>query len=643
MTSTSQYALMAGVAYESSRSPNNKFPIPDGWAIAPGTVTGQLPSGFEAVTFKNNTTGEIVISFAGTNDPADWATNFSLATGFNAQQLKEAAAYYLTVLTTVANSNPNAWITFTGHSLGGGLAALMSVFFDKGAVTFDQAPFANAATTTVRDDLVAYLTTRGYASPQLNALAPGLATFTGLGQRAGNVSGFAIAGEILSLKIVEHLLGRIGVQTSLAHGSYPAPGDLHAQALLSAFQLNDGFRQATFKLTNLLAMVFDKSLFARDTNKSAPNFLENLLRHQVGVRDPVSNAVTLPADAMLDRFTADLLVLANTPGLGGSSDLAKALIAFAMQAYYEGPNAADSAKQLFTAEGGGLHFLRSDVAGSLEDMKGYADFQNWLANLDTTTWNAIQPKLDNLLDWYLAGRSLDATATDQAALMIGAGRADILGGGGQADVLASMAGNDRLSGNGGNDLLLGGVGNDLYFYKVGDGHDTLIDPDAASARILASSADGNTTYNATTFIQDKDNPKLWKNPDGKITLAQGDTWQLQLSGGGLNLGETFTDGDYGIRRQNAPTSINPTNTIMGTKEGNALSGTSAGDLIDGQDGKDDISGADGNDTIYAGGGIDWVLAGAGDDRVDGGQGDNVLLGSAGQTFSIYYSCHIDLA
>lgn len=142
MATIPQYSIMAGAAYKSSRDDINRFPVPTGWTPMRHET---LPSGFEAVTFKNNTTGEIVISFAGTNDPADWATNFSLATGFNAQQLKEAAAYYLTVLTTVANSNPNAWITFTGHSLGGGLAALMSVFFDKGAVTFDQAPFAQSA------------------------------------------------------------------------------------------------------------------------------------------------------------------------------------------------------------------------------------------------------------------------------------------------------------------------------------------------------------------------------------------------------------------------------------------------------------------------------------------------------------------
>ncbi len=32
-------------------------------------------------------------------------------------------------------------ISFTGHSLGGGIASLMAVFFNKQATVFDEAPF----------------------------------------------------------------------------------------------------------------------------------------------------------------------------------------------------------------------------------------------------------------------------------------------------------------------------------------------------------------------------------------------------------------------------------------------------------------------------------------------------------------------
>lgn len=57
------------------------------------------------------------------------------------EQLKEAAVYYL----QVRKDNPSAKITFTGHSLGGGLAALLAVFFNLDAVVFDEAPFRASA------------------------------------------------------------------------------------------------------------------------------------------------------------------------------------------------------------------------------------------------------------------------------------------------------------------------------------------------------------------------------------------------------------------------------------------------------------------------------------------------------------------
>jgi hypothetical protein len=141
-------ALMAGRAYQTTRDPSgiNWFPDPAGWTEFAHVPNSTYPttSGFEAVAFQRGT--EIVISFAGTNpnsllDP-DNDANIGLATGFGSEQLLQAAEYYL----QVNAANPNATsITFTGHSLGGGLAALMGVFFGKQAVTFDQAPFANSA------------------------------------------------------------------------------------------------------------------------------------------------------------------------------------------------------------------------------------------------------------------------------------------------------------------------------------------------------------------------------------------------------------------------------------------------------------------------------------------------------------------
>lgn len=165
-------ALLAGAAYISTRTTENRFPLPQGWSEIPQSHVA-LPGGFEAVSFTNGT--EIVISYAGTGPGlTDWDANSGLALGFGSEQLNQAALYYL----EVKASNPDATIGFTGHSLGGGLAALMGVFFDKQAVTFDQAPFANSATLAIREDLIDYLKANGYTDATLDALVPELLSFS---------------------------------------------------------------------------------------------------------------------------------------------------------------------------------------------------------------------------------------------------------------------------------------------------------------------------------------------------------------------------------------------------------------------------------------------------------------------------------
>jgi putative lipase involved disintegration of autophagic bodies len=125
MPSNPEYALMAGVSYRSTRADINRFPIPQGWLEVPLSHVTLESSGFEAVSLQRG--NEIVISFAGTATGVDWFANSGLATGYGAAQLRDAAAYFM----EVRQANPSAAISFTGHSLGGGLAALMGALFDQ--------------------------------------------------------------------------------------------------------------------------------------------------------------------------------------------------------------------------------------------------------------------------------------------------------------------------------------------------------------------------------------------------------------------------------------------------------------------------------------------------------------------------------
>ena len=95
---------------------------------------------------------------------ADWITgNLPGGTGLRlAPQIVDAAKLYLSVVAAHPGSN----ITFVGHSLGGGLASLMSVYFDRPAVVLDPAPFKlSADSQIVVNALKAELLRQGYTWP----------------------------------------------------------------------------------------------------------------------------------------------------------------------------------------------------------------------------------------------------------------------------------------------------------------------------------------------------------------------------------------------------------------------------------------------------------------------------------------------
>ena len=494
MTTAIDYALLAGVAYRSTRDPKNRFPIPTGWIEIPEFYRS-LPSGFEAVTFTKGS--DIVISYAGTGGllNVDWIANFALTLGAWSDQLGEAAAYYLQVKAL----NPNATISFTGHSLGGGLASLMSVFFGGNATTFDQAPFAASATAAMRDQLVSYLEQHGYTAQQLVDMAPALmAPDFNPAVGAMNVTNINVAGEALSL--MSSL--RIGIQIpQIEHGDYFGPFDLHSQSLLSAFLQSQqtaatgkALNNVTVKLTDLLKMIFDSKLYYNDPNNTdAPvkeNFLERLVKHEAG------NGTALPSDAMVTRFTSDLWKLAQEGGMtlkdgtSGSNWVSRGLTAFAMQKYYEEKQtSAGYKKELFTdlaAEGSGSAGIRFDMADvsdkfatalanneklTLSDAKGFDLYLKYYFdnNLDVGDVNftaaedaLILSMLPYMRDWYVQAGLPGMIASDANGFGSGAfipHSPSLAEDKNLFEVLGGVA-DDYLTGGSGADLLVGNAAND---------------------------------------------------------------------------------------------------------------------------------------------------------------------------------------
>ena len=131
------YALLSGWAYY--RTPINQFENGTlGWTEVARFPGGDIPddpaTGFSAAAYKKG--NEIVIAFAGTNE---LIKDFSIANvpaglGLFSPQVAQAMTFALDVML----DNPGASISFTGHSLGSGLAYLAEPLLN-----FERSPIFN--------------------------------------------------------------------------------------------------------------------------------------------------------------------------------------------------------------------------------------------------------------------------------------------------------------------------------------------------------------------------------------------------------------------------------------------------------------------------------------------------------------------
>ncbi len=717
MTTIIDYALMAGASYRDTRPDTNKFPIPVGWNMVSRNPQDDA-TGFEAAVFGNGTTlagsNEIVISYAGTYDKdisGDIAADAALGLGGASMQLLQAAEYYM----QIKAANPEAVITLTGHSLGGGLASLVAVFFNETAKTFDQAPFRNAASwlraQEVRQELAAKFPTAIYPRVSewlapidrfINSFDPlGLGwSQDGLAARKTRVTSLSVQGEFLSALS----LLRIGTELpSLTHGDYFGPMDLHSQALLSVFLQSSQSAEAagtpsqtlgevSKKLTDLLATIFDKALFAKDTDKDEANFLERILRHESGVRDSATGETHLAPDAMVTRFTRDLWKLAQENGLTlTNSFIAKMLTAFAMQAYYEDTdNAKNKDKELFTVldGGGGIRFDMADVAAKfktafdagqtlkLDDAKGTVHISNYIETaFSEDERSLIRSLLPLLRDWTIQSGTTALTTTDSqnrnAFLLGGAGNDGLVGGSG-TDLLVGNGGADLLQGKAGNDILLGGAGEDTYVYTTGDGLDTLLDVEGQNTLAVDSDIlNGGAQYGDALVHRSGDGKHLYVQADANTLLIDGNLVIQKHALQEVPLGDA-TGGSFGLTFAGAAADENPQTTaditgdikpddtngsqagiqavrdaqgrLVGTAQPyeDILVGTAANEHMISGEFNDDIAGRGGNDWIEAGAGRDFVFGEDGADLIEGGAGADILAGD-GENDRIYGNTRIDTA
>ena len=684
MSQPSDYALLSAAAYGDARlSPENDAPVRLGWTeltgyaeSGSGVVAGL--SGFSARVYKSSG-GEIVISYAGTQfggsasgQFGDWAAgNGPLAFGLYANQAQKAAELYQLVASREGNN-----ITFTGHSLGGGLAAMMAVFFNRPAKVFAPAPFRSSvdATQYVTGALGplaairASLFLRGQLDPSLGGIPQELADYspaTDYVLRSGNVAVWAVKGEVLEAVLPS--LGFPMIENSGSRVSLIAAGttdlgmlpkhsiDLHAAALLSPT-----FNEWASKIPSLLPLMFDNKLYISNLiTGDKQDYLVKLVRNEVGTPQ-------VPKNGMLTHFANDLQKLGtNLAGLNKAAQ--DALIAQGIEWYYwQGTDYAG--QEFFTQTGELLQYTTANGAGLADAQNKSASYiAAWLTPIANTHGEFYFPAFGTAYDqWNVSAGSAGVTATAKDAtksqIYIGQGGADTFTGGNLSDVIFAGAGNDILDGGTGSDKLYGGAGTDTYSFTGAWGTDQIIDADSL----------GQIKIDSDTLSGGKSVSKgIWVSQDNKYGFAKvdkggGKTDLVIVRAGSADNVVTIKDfkaGDLGLNLEGfeaggvevtqvtagklqisavfnplyqpfpsvglAGPSYHRYNTQWSASYGyqnlietggfvaahstpSAITGTRFDDDIEGSDGVNTVMGGGGRDQIRTLGGDDLVLVGAGE-------------------------------
>lgn len=115
-------------------------PVPEGYSEVTGSdieALGLDPASFGAdaqpqAYLYETPDGGYVVAFQGSVEGGDWVTNAEQALGFESEQYTAAME-----LAVEVNDATGGEVTFTGHSLGGGLASAAGMATGQPAVTFD--------------------------------------------------------------------------------------------------------------------------------------------------------------------------------------------------------------------------------------------------------------------------------------------------------------------------------------------------------------------------------------------------------------------------------------------------------------------------------------------------------------------------
>ena len=472
--------VLALRVYEQGVRELRNLPLePQGWIKI---VPNPLPEtdGFAYGVFRNTATNEIVISYRGTDGiggmmGADGINNAGLALGQATSQAIQAAKVYAKVLELYGTNAEGSNISFTGHSLGGGLAGVMAVWFNRPAIVFDPAPFQLTAQSVLA--VGSAVQSLGATAPQaLRTLFTSLDTdqsagFAMVAAREMAVASHYAIGEFLQFGRFESTTV-YGTNTPYTFGNQNGDVNMfamHSHALLTAGILSPGFVQATVAVQRSLPLIMSGSFYSKEPDGSTErNFL----------LDPIRSEQQSPNASKLDNFAADLNKLGTD--IAGLNQAAKdAITAQGIEWYYH--HNSYTGQQFITVTNSVLQYTVANAAGfGVTANKASAWAVKWttpLLNAEGQFGGAFAVNYDQWNVSGSAGGSASARDVNKSQVFIGNSGADTFTGGNKADTFLAGTGEDTLNGGIGNDVLYGGQGNDTYQFTGAWGTDTILDSD----------------------------------------------------------------------------------------------------------------------------------------------------------------------
>jgi Ca2+-binding RTX toxin-like protein len=672
MTTLNEYAVLSAHIYNNERgvrSEVNTLPLPTGWDKL-GTVTG-FPAqasyddnffSFTAGAYVNSSTGEIVIAYKGTdfllefagrawNTVGDMLTDLSGGVGgfVSTAQFVQAATYYEEVKKWATDHGyASNKISFTGHSLGAGIASVMSVWFDHPATVFADAPFELTALSKLTQAVVSTaLLIKGFDDPEYSLFAAAQTYTAGniiFNSRESLVTNYYNQGEFL-----QYL--RFGVNTVYGTTNPITIGDqpisralaLHSMNLHAAFLFDDRLRDLATKMPELVPTLLDTKLYAADPNSRTKDLITSLDNDQI--------RAGLTSDSALKHFTTDLMKLQGTDGAVADPKLRTAMIAAGMDYYFN--KTTTDASQFFKLESGGIHFNLDDVnATSLKSLPLLrtaasstvlgGDPFNTTGLYEATNWH-VQSGTSSM--YWTASQDADDVA-------IGGAQADVLRAGIGSDYVVGGAGDDLLDGGAGGDTLLGGPGNDRYEFSGAFGSDTVLDADGGGSLWVDGVQLTGGKKLDTNVWESEDRHYRFSLMGGNLVIGRGSQADADTLKGNITV-QGWVNEQLGLHLDNALLP-NPaeTHTYLGDERprwldafGNydwaATAWNADGTLGGGVDElnfndvisrygidsvSDKISGLGGNDALDGGAGNDFITGGLGDDDLTGDGGNGLPVG-----------------